>query len=351
MKTKNMPKVLFALSFLLLLSCSKTEENVPLTAPQGQITVEKIVRSASLRDQIIPFSVINSNGDDVTSIVTFYVDGQEIIGNTFSSPTIGDFEVYGKYTEGGVEITTNTVSFSVIIPKRKIVLEDYTGTWCGYCPSVSAAVEEAHSITNDIAVVAIHETANSNPDPMHFEEVQALQDEFGVTGLPAARINRTTVWASPFSTSDIPSIAGVDTDLAIGIVSKVSGNTLTVKVDLVYENGSVSGDKLVVYLTESGIIHSQTNYYNTDPTSPFYQLGNPIPNFVHNEALRKSLTHILGDNISATTALIEFSKTFTITLPAEYIVSNLSLVAMVVSEDNTARNAQFANVGEDKSYE
>jgi thiol-disulfide isomerase/thioredoxin len=351
MNSINIPKILFALSLIVVFSCSKTEENVPLTGPQGSITVDKLVRKASLRDQVIPFSVLNEAGDDVTSITTFYVDGQEITGSSFSSSVVGDFEVYGIYTENGVEITTNTEAFSVIIPKRKVVLEDYTGTWCGYCPSVAGAIEDAHDVTSNIAVIALHETANSSPDPMHFEEVQTIQDEFGVSGLPAARINRTTVWTSPYSTGDFVNLAGTDTDLAIAMVSEISGSTLTVKVDVVYENGSIEGDKLVLYLLESGIIHDQTNYYNTDPTSPYYQMGNPIPDFVHNEVLRQSLTQVLGDGISTTAALIENSKTYTTSIPSDYNVANLSLVAMVVSADNSARNAQFAHVSEDKAYE
>ena len=147
-------------------------------------------------------------------------------------------------------------------------------------------------------------------------------------------------------------MAGVETDLAIAILSKLDGDILTVQTDVVYENGSVNGDKLVVYLLESGVIHEQTNYYNTDVTSPYYQLGNPIPNFVHNEALRLSLTEVLGDNISATAELEEFTKVFSVAIPDAVVdVANLSLVAMVVSADNSARNAQFADIDEDKAYE
>jgi thiol-disulfide isomerase/thioredoxin len=351
MKKMKMSKLILTFSVLVILSCSKTEENVSLTAPTAQITVDKIVRQASLRNQVIPFSVLNEMGDDVTAMTTFYVDGEQVTGNTFSSAIVGEFEVYGTYNENGVLVTTNTVPFIVIIPKRKIVVEDYTGTWCGYCPSVAHAVEEAHAATNDIAVVAIHKTASSIPDPMHFDDIQLLQDEFGVSGFPSARINRTTVWSSPYEVDGIVSMAGVETDLAIAILSKLDGNTLTVRTDVVYENGSGNGDKLVVYLLESGIIHEQINYYNSDVTSPFYQLGNPIPDFVHNEALRLSLTEVLGDNIASTAELEEFSKTFTVTIPAEFNVANLSLVAMVVSADNSARNAQIAYVDEDKAYE
>jgi len=335
----------------VLISCSKTEDNVSLEPPTAEITVDKLVRKASLRNQIIPFSIITEDGADVTDIATFYVDDVAIEGNTFSSETIGDFGVYGVYLDEGVETTTNTESFSVIIPKRKVVIEDYTGTWCGFCPRVVVAVENVHEVTNDIAVVAIHETANSNPDPMHFPQVEDLKNEFGVDGLPAARINRTTNWTIPYDVSDVTSMAGEVTDFTIGIVSQLTDNELVVEVSVVYENGSSSGDKLVVYLIEDGIIYDQTSYFNSDESSPYYQLGNPIPDFEHNDALRKSLTQITGDDISGTAALETYSRTVSTTLESDYVVENLSIVAMVVSDDNSARNAQFAEINEDKEYQ
>ena len=108
---------------------------------------------------------------------------------------------------------------------------------------------------------------------------------------------------------------------------------------------------MVVYLLENGLIYEQTNYYNDDPTSPFYQLGNPIPDFEHNEVLRLSLTNIFGDEISETPAFSDYTKNLNVTIPAEYNTNNLELVVMVVSADNTARNSQFADVNENKEYE
>ncbi len=43
---------------------------------------------------------------------------------------------------------------------------------------------------------------------------------------------------------------------------------------------------------------------------------------------------------------------FSVAIPDAVVdVANLSLVAMVVSADNSARNAQFADIDEDKAYE
>jgi thiol-disulfide isomerase/thioredoxin len=351
MISKKMPKLLLLLIVVITVACSKTEENVPLTLPTAEITVDKLVRKASLINQNIPFKIINEQSEDVTALATFYVDGQPLDGASYSSSNIGEFEVYGVYTQDGVEITTNTESFSVIIPKRKIVVEDYTGTWCGFCPRVSGALESLHGETDDITVVAIHETANSFPDPMHFNQVQLLKDAFGVEGFPAARINRSVNWQVPHNNIDVTSIAGLDTNLALAINSELTGNELLVQVNVVYEEGSVQGDKLVVYLVEDGIINDQVNYYNDDNTSPFYQMGDPIPNFEHNEVLRNSLSGVLGDLIPSTPSLTEYVRSFTINVPSDYVTENLSIIAMVVDENNTAKNSQYAHVGDDKPYE
>ncbi|NRD20861.1 Omp28-related outer membrane protein [Winogradskyella eckloniae] len=351
MMSKKVPKLFLCLFTILSLSCSKTEENVPLTTPTAQIDVDKLVRKASLINQDIPFRIINEVGVDVTDLATFYVNDEPIVGSSFSSASIGVFEVYGVYMEDGVEVTTNTESFNVIIPKRKIVVEDYTGTWCGFCPRVSAALTSLHAETDDITVIAIHETANSFEDPMHFGPIQILKDAFDIEGFPAAKINRTVNWQNPHVNSDVTSMAGLDTNLALAINSELVDNELTVQVNVVFEEGSAAGDKLVVYLLEDGIINDQVNYYNEDSTSPFYNMGDVIPDFEHNEVLRNSLSSVLGDAIPATAALTEYITSFTFTVPDDYVVENLSIAAMVVGEDNSAKNSQFAHIDEDKAYE
>ncbi|MDN3492944.1 Omp28-related outer membrane protein [Winogradskyella bathintestinalis] len=348
---KKIPKLFLLLLLLISVSCSKTEENVPLTTPTAQINVDKIVRKASLVNQDIPFKIITETNEDVTNLATFYVNGEAVEGASFSSNTIGDFEVYGVYMADGVEVTTNTESFSVIIPKRKIVIEDYTGTWCGFCPRVAGAVNTLKDETDFITVVAIHETANSFPDPMHFDQVQLLKDAFDIEGFPAAKINRSVNWALPHATSDVTSIAGVDTNLALAINSELIDDELTVQVNVVFEEGSVQGDKLVVYLLEDGIIYDQINYYNEDNTSPYFNAGDPIVGFEHNETLRNSLSSVLGDAIPPTSALTEYITSFTMTVPSNYNFDNLSIAAMVVDSDNKAKNSQHAHVGEDKPYE
>jgi thiol-disulfide isomerase/thioredoxin len=349
---KNAYYLILFVTFGVIVSCSRSEDNVSLLPPTADIIVDELVRAASLRNQEIPFKILNEAGDDVSLEATFYVNDVEIEGNVFSSETIGEFEVYGVYTDNGVVVTTNTEPFRVIIPKRKVVIEDYTGTWCGYCPIVTAAIDETHELTDDIAIVTIHKSGSGDPDLLHFPQVDELREAFGVFGYPTAKINRTTDWLNPYDPDEVLSMAGVDTNFAIAINSEISDeNELVVEVEVVYEEGSMTGDKLVVYLLESGILQDQTNYYNNDPTSPYYQLGNPIPDFEQNHGLRNSFTNLTGDEITGTAALETITRTFSLAIPEYYNNENLSIVAMVVNSDNSTRNAQTANVGENKSYE
>ncbi|NQX86357.1 MAG: Omp28-related outer membrane protein [Flavobacteriaceae bacterium] len=350
MISKNLPKFVLLLTIFVSVACSRTEDNVSLTETIVEIEVDELVRKASLRNQEIPFTIIDSNGEDLTELATFYVDGVAIDGNVFTSDVIGDFEVYGVYTQDGVETITNTEDFSVIIPKRKIVIEDYTGTWCGWCPRVAGAIMSLKEETDDIAIIAIHETATPS-DPMHFDQVQVLKDAYDIGGFPAGKINRTEDWVSPYSNSDITGIAGQDTNLALSINSEIDGSELVVQVNVVSEEAIEATDKLVVYLLEDGIVYPQANYLNNDASSQFYGLGDPIPDFVHDEVLRDALSAVLGDQISATEALTEYISSYTFELPSDYVVDNLLLVAMVVDENNTAKNAQVAHVNENKPYE
>lgn len=366
MKTRNMPKLILALALAFLSSCSKTEDNVPLTAAPIEVNVEKMVRKASLVNQEIPFRVVNEKGDDVTDKTTFYVNGELVEGSVFSSDKVGDFKVYGIYKdEKGADVKTQEVEFKVIIPKRKVVIEDYTGTWCGWCPKVIAGIEalkekvdksfSADGTTSNIAVVAIHEKGGGPlADPYQYGKLADLKKEFKVSTLPAARINRNTVWevpeVGPYDFSAITAMAGKDTNIGIGVYSELDKGNLKVQVDVAYADGSEEGDKLVVYLLEDGLVNDQQNYLNDTEGSVFKGKGDPIKDFVHNEVLRKSLTGIFGNPIKAD-ALKAKLVNFEMAVPADYNAKNLVLMAMIVDKDNNAKNAQMAHVGDDKPYE
>lgn len=307
----------------------------------------------AMTGQTITFGLLDSSGEDRASEATFYVNNAAISGFTFSSSTIGDFEVYAKYEVENEPYSTNAKNFSVYIPRRNVVIEDYTGTWCGYCLNAVVAIDSVKTMTEHVSVVAIHKKSGSFPEPLHFPQISELQAEFNVPdGFPQTQINRTDRWrGNPYDFSEVTNLAGAETDASIGINSQISGSELSVDVKVVYRNGSQQGDKLVVYLLESGVIADQVNYFDTVEGHPYFGFGDPIIDFVHNDGLRNSLSNLFGDAIPDTAAFKEYKKTYTFNVPAEYKAENLSFVVMLVNADNSAKNSQHAELGENKIFQ
>ncbi|MEH6765615.1 MAG: Omp28-related outer membrane protein [Aequorivita antarctica] len=320
-----------------------------ITETERVLTLD-VVRA--MNNQTITFGLLDIDGNNTAAEATFYVNGAAISGFTYSSPTEGIFEVYAEYLISGDLFTSAEKSFAVYIPKRNVVLEDYTGTWCGYCLKALIAVDSAKVLTNNhVSIVAIHKKSLGE-EPMHFPQVVDLQAEFDIpNSFPQTQLNRTVKWNDPYDYNAVTALAGVETDVSISINSQITGSTLSVDAKVIYRNGSEPGDKLVVYLLESGIIADQANYFNEIVGHPYYGAGNPIIDFVHNDAIRNSLSNLFGDNIPETPAYQEHKKTYTFTVPSDYNAENLSFVVMVVKADNSAKNSQHAELGETKLYQ
>lgn len=324
--------------------------NFEVLEPTQRVLTVSVTKA--FRNQTVVFGLRDDQGNDTAADATFYVNGGQISGNTFSSPSVGEFQVYAIYEANDETFTTEAKEFEVFVAKRKVVVEDYTGTWCGFCPGVAVAIDDLRAVTEHVAVVAIHKESSTVPDPLNFPRVGELQAMFNIdNGFPKARINRTIDWPRPYVLSQATAIAGTDTDVSIAVNSQLNGSSLSLNVKVAYENGSVPGDKLVVYLLENGVVSPQANYFNETPGHPYEGLGNPIPNYVHNDGLRNSLSELFGDAIPNLPAFQVHSKDFTFQIPSHYVGENLSFVVMVVNSENSAKNAQFSNINEAKDFE
>src|SRR5690606_4472072 len=141
-------------------------------------------------NQTITFGLLDSDGNNTASEATFYVNGTAISGFTYSSPTEASYVVYAEYVINGETFTSPEKTFTVYIPKRNVVIEDYTGTWCGYCLKALVAIDSVLVLTEHVSVVAIHESSIGPPDPMDFAQIDDLQAEFDVPdSFPQTQLN------------------------------------------------------------------------------------------------------------------------------------------------------------------
>ena len=293
----------------------------------------------------VEFTAADNYNTDVTSESVFYVDGVAIIGNTFSTDEFGPHEVYAKYNSVNGEFQSPTVNLNVYRFTKKVLVEDYTGTWCGYCPRLAYQLDQAEQQNSLIIGAAIH-----NNDEMTYEYEAQLRAEYGVTGLPSGRINRNTVWNE--SVSQILNYLGSNPGLGLAINSTLAGSDIDVEIKIGYDVPA-SNNKIVVYLMEDGLIYPQVNYYNNDPNSTWYQTGDPIQNFVHNNVLRKAFTNIFGDAIPDAAVGDEYINYFNLTVPASVQnTSNLEIVAFVLNTTTgSVVNVQHSPLGVQQDFD
>ena len=231
--------------------------------------------------------------------------------------------------------------------KKRVLIEDYTGTWCGNCTRVSYAIERVLDQTGNVVPVAIH---NGN-DPYNFEGIAPLKNLIcpnNALALPVSRLNRTGVWTFP-ETSNIPqavNLTGKNGALGLSMNSRLVGNTINLDVNVKFAE-DYSNLKLVVYLLEDGLIYEQTNY------TTYYGGLDLIPNFVHNHVLRTSMTDILGESIGDSNVTgSTFTKSFSITVPSSIEnTSNISFAAFIVGSDNKAINARASHINQNQEFE
>lgn len=230
--------------------------------------------------------------------------------------------------------------------KKRVLIEDYTGTWCGNCTRVAYAIDQVNEQTDKAVNVAIH---NGN-DPYHFAGIDPLKNLIlpdSPLALPVSRLNRVVMWTFPEPTNiqEAIDLTSNNTTLGLAMNSTVSNGTINLDVNVKFLD-DYSNLKLVVYLLEDHLIYMQRNYTN------YYNAVNPIPNYEHNHVLRSSLTDILGDAISGTSNGDTVTKNFSIPIPTNVSnAANISFVAFVVGSDNKALNARAAHANENQSFE
>ena len=231
--------------------------------------------------------------------------------------------------------------------KKRVLIEDYTGTWCGNCAVVSYAIEKVYENPNNASVtVAIH----SGNDPYKFLDVAPLHAYIfpsGTVALPEARLNRNIVWKDQDTNLLDPiNLRSNNCGLGLAIQSKLIDSNISLDIKMKFAQ-NYSGLKLVVYLLEDKLYYKQTNYSN------YFNAINPILNFEHNHVLRKSLTNILGDNITETIADgTIINKNFSIAVPANIAnANNIGIVAFITDQNNTVINVRGASINQNQLFE
>ncbi len=249
---------------------------------------------------------------------------------------------------------------------KRIVLEEFTGIHCGYCP-------DGHTIANNIynnnsgnvLLINIHSGsyANAATGEQDLKTTTGTAIDgmpgMGITGYPAAAVNRTILTGTVMSagrgswTSMSNAIKTQTAYCNVAVAGSIDASTrvLTYTAQVYYTaNSPAATNSITVILLEDQIFGVQTNYGT--PTLYNASNYNADGTYNHNHVLRKSLTAgNFGITIPVTTAGTTFSTTGTYTVPATYgatgkttpcLLGNLEVAAFVTQSNSLTINASVA---------
>lgn len=308
------------------------------------LSVDKTVVKSDGVDKPV-LSIKDSDGN-VISDYELYVNGEKSSSKEFVTTEDGVFELYVSKDEiRSNKITINSTSLYT----KNILIEDYTGTWCGWCPRIIYALSKFEH-ERRVIPVAIHDDME-----MRYSNVGAMKSKFGVTGFPTAFTDRSRGFELNVSLDDL---IGKKSNVGIEISSTYSGNEANVNVDVNFNSPISEKLKIVVYLLENGLVYKQENYLTGRAgyeKSEFYTAPGTINNYEHNHVLRKASTDVFGDEVPTNNSSNgnKYSKSYSINLSG-YKPGNCDIVVFVLYDDNQSKsgviNTQKVKLGESITF-
>lgn len=332
---------------------SLTSNDITVTANDTTVISIRVVSDSDTIKvgDTATFSVFGTDagGTDytMTGSATISVDGTVIDGNRFMAVASGTKSITataGDLTSDTFDLAVNEVTAPASY-EQKSVIEDFTGTWCGWCPRVSYALELVEADTDKVFAIAVH-----NGDPMANSFTSQIETHYGITGFPTAYLHRSVEWTypEPSNVSQATGYASGSNSAGVSVNSLLKGNQLQVFASAGFGT-TISGAKLIVYVLEDGIVRDQTNY------TSYYGGVSTIDDFVHNHVMTHSFTNALGDVIPASGSMANstYDQVFTVDITTTEITNgpNTSIVAMLVNADGSLINAQYSKVNIDKDFD
>jgi hypothetical protein len=296
----------------------------------------------------VNFTIFSSiNNTDVTSASKIFVNGTEINGKSYIFSAVGNFTVYatkGMLASNNIIIAVTAATTTPNSYVHNVLVEEYSGTWCGNCPRLLYGVDLLHQQTQKAFVVGIHLLGS---DPFISADGNNLAAMRGVSGVPTGHINRTVNWTGPQyeNVSQVINYIKPSATLGLAISSTLNASNLNVVVKFTYKEAAVGSTRLTVYLVEDNLNYTQRNY-----SSNLYGGQANIPNFSYSGVLRSVVSALAGDVVPNTGNANE--KPYSLTLPSNISnAANAFIIAFITDAAGNVLNVQRARLGTVKDFE
>ncbi|MDY0014891.1 MAG: Omp28-related outer membrane protein [Bacteroidales bacterium] len=261
-----------------------------------------------------------------------------IQSNAFSTADTMQYVVYyqGKYTtrvqtQSSSENMTYTFDPSVFVntmpQNRTVLLEEFTGVNCGYCPDGHRRADSTVA-ANPGVIYNINIHAGSFAANYKTNVGALLNNYFYVTGYPTGMVSREVVnengtYKYPISRGSWgyvaaqlyikPSYVNVAAKTTIDVNTRQM--TCTVQAYFTANSAAVNGKNYIhVALIQDSIWGPQSNGKAFYPQMWSDSLGK----YCHNHMLRELILGVDGENMGGTSSGTTYQKTFTYDIPLTY---------------------------------
>lgn len=225
-------------------------------------------------------------------------------------------------------------------PLQRVLLEDFTGHDCGNCPNGHLrAAELLENYDEDVAVVSIHAGSLAQPLPPQYpndwttpEGGYYLLTQVGQDIMPKGRINRRpgasaiyspSAWAAQVADAIVEQPA---VNMQVKADFQLSNNHWNVHVFSEWLESKTGNYKLVVLLTESGIVAPQL-WYGNDPEY--------IEEYHHEHMLRASGTGATGLTVYSNPQVGKAGlQSYTLNWNSAWVADSCEVIAFLTEGDN-----------------
>ncbi|GIM59260.1 Omp28-related outer membrane protein [Capnocytophaga canimorsus] len=256
---------------------------------------------------------------------------------------------------GNNNSTDNNQADNNVAFVSKVLVEDVTGTWCGYCPGVTRALQKAKnaetSLKERFVVVAIH-NGKRRYEPMEITKSDALLEFFTTLpknirfegGFPWFRMNRDQqLYKSNASTHIFERLEKAPTSsIGIKISSQLGDDGGNISVSF-KTTENLEGLKYHIFVTQDNLIYGQSDYDKGYDRS-----------FKHDEVLRDIYGEVTGNALGTLTKGQEVTKAnqkVSYNLLQHTDLDKVKVVVFVTNAAGAVVNVQEAKANETKDYQ
>ncbi len=258
------------------------------------------------------------------------------------SLTVNLVAVDGVELENPITLETEFNSYRQAFPRQKHLVEQFTSTYCTYCPLGNSMLSILTSQRDDIIWVGIHGNLGAGVDPYRSNQGDSIMAFQGGNSYPSGSFDRSTGWNDDVSIANglgyyeeyhqlvaeylgeffdfiseaNPTFAEVNADCSFNEATRMATVAVQGRVSPDFDLMVGEDARLTVYLTEDGLVAPQLN------------AGTWVNNYVHNGVFRKALGSIKGEALNKVNDGY-YKNVYRVSIPSGWDWTKMHVVAFI----------------------